>query len=62
MTTREIKPSDLQSWEKIEADSVRHSPQVKMIEDKTAYAYYFDGLWMPHRKPTVREITHDKFN
>ena len=62
MITNQIKPSDTKNWDIIRFDPKKQSETTKALKHPEWYAFFLnDGLWYPHRKPTVSEIIKDEF-
>jgi len=62
MITNQIKPSDTMKWDVVRFDYKNHSQATKELKNPDDYAYYKnEGLWYPHRKPTVSEIIKNQF-
>jgi hypothetical protein len=58
----QIKPSELKSWAVVKEEPKKHSVATKAIKQPDWYSYYErDGLYYPHRKPTISEIVNDRF-
>ena len=50
------------NWDVVRFDHKNHSQATKEMKNPEWYAYYQnEGLWYPHRKPTVSEIVNNKF-
>lgn len=58
----QIKPSQVKSWDVVKLDPKSQSRAVKELKNPDWYSFYFkEGLYYPHRKPTISEIVKDEF-
>ncbi len=63
MITSQIKPSETKSWDVIKYEPAsKQSMAVKTLLHPEWYNFYInDGIWYPHRKPTISEIINNQF-
>jgi len=58
MKTKQVKPSDLKKINELPTGSI-----IQPIENPEWYAYYYDnGMWYPHRIPTLDETIKNEFS
>ena len=58
MQLKEVKPSQLKEFEEIKS-----LKNIHLVKNPNWYRWYLDnGIYYPHRKPTVNEIVKNKFN
>lgn len=58
MNKQQIKPSQLKEFEEI-----KNAKNIHLVGNPDWYRWYLsNGIYYPHRKPTVNEIVNNKFN